>query len=122
MRWRCSGSGSGCRGGCSFSDHYTWPRMRELLLQFENLLRKGVDFGVLFVKLSCQSFKLRGLSRLSFVRGGALRRNRPKHERAYCAENASYLHRGEILPWGDLSDKQFAALNRCFLQVINNPV
>ena len=35
--------------------------MRELLLQFENLLRKRVDLGVLFVNLLCQSFKLRGL-------------------------------------------------------------
>ena len=56
-----AGSGSGCWGGCSFSDHYTWPSMRELLLQFENLLRKRVDLGVLFVNLLCQSFKLRGL-------------------------------------------------------------
>ena len=35
--------------------------MRELLLQFENLLRKRVDLGVLFVNLFYQSFKLRGL-------------------------------------------------------------
>ena len=35
--------------------------MRELLLQFENLLRKCVDLGVLFVNLLYQSFKLRGL-------------------------------------------------------------
>ena len=47
--------------GCSFTDHYAWPSMRELLLQFENLLRKCVDLGVLFVNLLCQSFKLRGL-------------------------------------------------------------
>ena len=80
--------------------------MRELLLQFENLLRKRVDFGVLVVNLFCQSFKLRGLTRFSFLRGGALGRNSPKHERAYCAENASYLHRSEILPPGHLSDKR----------------
>jgi len=35
--------------------------MRELLLQFENLLRKRVYLGVLFLNLLCQSFKLRGL-------------------------------------------------------------
>ena len=61
MRCRYSGSGSGCCGGCSFSDHHAWPSMRELLLQFENLLRKCVDLGVLFVNLLCQSFKLRRL-------------------------------------------------------------
>jgi len=33
--------------------------MRELLLQSENLLRKRVDLGVLFLNLFCQSFKLR---------------------------------------------------------------
>ena len=73
MRWRCCGSGSGCWGGRGFSDHYAWPRMRELLLQFENLLRKRVDFGVLFVNLFYENFKLRGLSRFSFVRHRALR-------------------------------------------------
>jgi hypothetical protein len=80
--------------------------MRELLLQFENLLGKRVDFGVLFIDLFCQSFKLRGLTRFSFVRRGALRRSNPKRETAYCAEYASYLHRSEILPSAHLSDKR----------------
>src|SRR6266480_7522069 len=106
MGCRCGGIGCGCRGGCTFSDHYTWPSMRELLLQSENLLRKGVDFGVLFVNLFCQSFKLRGLSRFCFMRGGAFRKSHPKRERAYCAENAGYLHGNEILPSGHLSDKR----------------
>ena len=48
-------------GGCSLTDHYAWSSMRELFLEFENLLRKRVDLGVLFVNLFCQSFKLRGL-------------------------------------------------------------
>jgi len=61
MQCGYAGSGSGCWGGCSFSDHYAWPSMRELLLQSENLLRKRVDLGVLFLNLFCQSFKLRGL-------------------------------------------------------------
>ena len=60
MRRRGSRSGSGCWSGCRFSDHYPWLGMRELLLQFENLLRKRVDPGVLFVNLFCQSFQLRG--------------------------------------------------------------
>ena len=62
MRCRYASSGSCCwSGGGSFTDHYAWLSMRELLLQFENLLRKCVDLGVLFVNLLCQSFKLRGL-------------------------------------------------------------
>ena len=56
-----AGAAAVAGGGCSFTDHYAWPSMRELLLQFENLLRKCVDLGVLFVNLLCQSFKLRGL-------------------------------------------------------------
>jgi hypothetical protein len=63
----------------------------QLLLQFENLLRKRVDLGVLFVNLFCQSFKLRGLRRFSFVRTGLSAEAGPKRERAYCAENDDSL-------------------------------
>lgn len=120
MRWSCSGSGSCCCGGCSFSDHYTWPSMRELLLQFENLLRKRVDLRVLFVNLLCQSFKLRGLGRFSLVRHGTLRRSSPKCESTYCAENTDYSHLSEILPPGHLSDKRVRP-EPLFLQVLMNP-
>jgi hypothetical protein len=51
MRRRYAGSGSGCWGGVQLLRLLPWPSMRELLLQFENLLRKCVDLGVLFFNL-----------------------------------------------------------------------
>jgi len=88
--------------------------MRQLLLQLENLLRKRVDFGVLFVNLFCQSFKLRGLIRFSLVRYGAFRRRNPERKKAYRAENASCLHRSEILPPAQLSDKRVRHIDPLF--------
>src|SRR4029453_10722882 len=122
MRCRCGRSGSACWRGCSFSDHYTWPSMRELLLQFENLLRKRVDFGVLFINFFCQRFKLRGLSRFSLVRCGVLRKSSPKRQSAYCAENAGHLHRREILPPAHLSDKRVRRIERLFFELLMSPL
>lgn len=93
--------------------------MRELLLQSENLLRERVDFSVLFVNLFSERFKLGGLSR--FWRG-ALRGSSPKRERAYCADNASYLHRSEILPPAHLSDKRVRRAEPLFFEVLTNPL
>ena len=78
--------------------------MRELLLQFEDFLRKRVDFGVLFVNLFRQRFKLGDLSRCCRIRRGGLRRSDPKRKTAYRPENGT-LHHSEILPPSDLSDK-----------------
>jgi hypothetical protein len=91
-----------------------------LLLQFENLLRKRVYFGVLFINLFCERFKLRGVSRPSLVRDGVLRKRNPKRERAYCAKNADYLHRDEILPLAHLSDKQVRQVEKLFLEALAN--
>lgn len=88
--------------------------MRELLLQFENLLRKRVDFGVLFVNLFRQRFKLRGVSRFRTMRSWALRKSHAKRERAHHAENAGYLHRRQILPPAHLSDKRVRRIQRLF--------
>jgi hypothetical protein len=85
-----------------------------LLLQLENLLRKRVDFGVLFVNLFCQGFKLRGLSRFSFARGGAFRRRNPKRGKAYHTKDAGSLHRSEILPSAHLSDKRVRHIDSLF--------
>ena len=84
--------------------------MRELLLQFENLLRQRVDFGVLFINLFRQSLKLRGFTRFCSVRGRTPRVSNPKRETAYCAENAGYFHSSEILPPAHLSDKRVRLL------------
>jgi len=62
--------------------------MRELLLQFENLLRKRVDFGVLFVNLFRQNLKLGGVIGFCLVRGGALCESSPERKEAYYAEHA----------------------------------
>ena len=67
--------------------------MRELLLQFENLLRKRIEFGVLFVNLFCQRFELRGFSRFFLMRRGGFRERYAKRERAHRAQNAGCLHR-----------------------------
>jgi hypothetical protein len=78
--------------------------MRELLLEFKDFLRKRVDFGVLFFYLFCQRFELGGLSRFRRIRRGGLRRSGAKRNRDYRPEN-DRLHRSEILPPADLSDK-----------------
>ena len=65
--------------------------MRDLLLQLENFLRKRVDFGVLFVNLFCQRFKLGGLSRFCRIRRWGLRRSSVKRERAIAEKIASFI-------------------------------
>src|SRR5262245_58010168 len=92
--------------------------MRKLLLQLENLLRQRVDFGVLFVDLFCQSLKLRGVRRFSFVRCRALRGCNRKHETADRAENADSSHVTEILTPADLSDKRVRDIEPVFFQIV----
>jgi len=52
--WRrpgCNGSGGvSCRRR-AFSNHYARANVRDLLFQFEDLLRKRVNLGILFVYL-----------------------------------------------------------------------
>src|SRR5436853_7823662 len=84
-----------CRRRRTFSDHYSRANMRELLLKFEDFLRKRVDFGVLFLNLFCQRFELDGLSRFCRIRRGGLRRTGPKRKRDYHPENEN-LHPSEI--------------------------
>src|SRR4026209_2779146 len=88
MRCRRGGSRSIWCGRCSFPNYHAWSSTRELLLQFENLLRKRVDFGVLFVNLFCQNRKLCGVTGFCLVRGGALCKSSAERKQAYCAEHA----------------------------------
>jgi len=53
--------GFSCRCSCrrrTFSDHYARTHVRDLLFQLEDLLRKRVNLGVLFVYFFRQRFKL----------------------------------------------------------------
>ncbi len=58
MRWRPRfGGRRSCRRR-TFSDHYARAHVCDLLFQFEDLLRKRVNLGVLFLYLFRQRFKL----------------------------------------------------------------
>ena len=50
-------AGLAAEGG-TFSNHYARANVRDLLFQFENLLRKRVNLCILFVYFFCQRFKL----------------------------------------------------------------
>ena len=59
--WRrpgCSGSGGASWRRRAFSNHYARANVRDLLFQFEDLLRKRINLRILFVYLFCQRFKL----------------------------------------------------------------
>ena len=54
-----AGAAAGSGRGCAFPNHYSRAHIGNLLLQFQNLLRKHIDLGVLFVDLLRQLFQLR---------------------------------------------------------------
>lgn len=105
-RWRSSCSGGAGSRRRTFSYHYAGAKVRDLLFQLEDLLRKRVNLGVLFVYLFCQRFKLSGIIRFARLRRGRFSgRSAKQPEKERRAKNHCELHRGKTLPSADLSGK-----------------
>ena len=102
--------GLGGRRSCrrrTFSDHYSRTRVCDLLFQLEDLLRKRVNLGVLFVYLFRQRFKLSVIICFARLRRGRLSRSNANQPEKECrAKNQSELHRRKTLPSADLSGKR----------------
>lgn len=95
----------------TFSDHYSWPDVRDLLLQLQDFLGKRVDLRILFVDFFRQRFNLRAVSCFHGLRGRRLSKSDAKRRNQCHTKNSRELHRVEDLATGSFVwQATFAAL------------